>query len=167
VRAKLTALATCGLIAASTAAVPAYAERGVTVDPQSPAGVEYAVPLDSGRGHGGNHGGSGGGSSQSDAGSPQLFGSGIKPVSSSTDPAAKPKAARGGGDGGSNSAGGRSKPRPGSRSSSAVAPVAASAAYSTTGPVAGLIGAIVLVGGGFGLFARMRARRAANDRTLS
>src|SRR3954468_6760360 len=96
VRRKITALAvgtiaaTCGIPTTASAAEP-----GFTVDPQSPAGVEYQVPLDSARGqgggghNGGGHlgGGSGGGGgggassgsggSSSGSGSQALFGAGI------------------------------------------------------------------------------------------
>src|SRR4051794_3561554 len=116
VRRKVTALAVgtitamCGLPAAAPAAEP-----GFTADPQSPAGVEYQVPLDSARGqgggghHGGGHlgggGSSGGGggtssggdgsssSSSSGSGSQALFGAGITPAS------AAPAGSKASGDG--------------------------------------------------------------------
>src|SRR3954452_8826590 len=96
VRAKITAVAASGVLAALAASTSAQAEPGFTADPQSPAGVEYAIPLDQARGHGGGggggvhpggpdggSGGSGSGSSQAGGSSPELFGAGIKPPSRS------------------------------------------------------------------------------------
>src|SRR6476660_8754238 len=66
VRRKITALAVGA--AAVTGGIPAgasAAEPGFTVDPQSPAGVEYQIPLDNARHQGGgssHHGGGGFGS---------------------------------------------------------------------------------------------------------
>src|SRR5690349_11930410 len=97
VRAKITAVGATGVLAALATSATAQAEPGFTADPQSPAGVEYAIPLDTARGHGGGGGGGGGhpsgttggggsssGGSQSSGGSsPELFGAGIKPPSKS------------------------------------------------------------------------------------
>ena len=41
-----------------------------------------------------------------------------------------------------------------------VAPTTASTSYSTAAPIGGLIGGILLVGGGLGLFLRLRGRRS-------
>src|SRR5436190_3974231 len=99
VRRKITALAVSAV--AVSGGVPAgasAAEPGLTVDPQSPAGVEYQVPLDNARNQGGgsgHHGGgfgsatggggggtgsgggaTGGGGSSASTGSSNLFGAG-------------------------------------------------------------------------------------------
>src|SRR3954451_1806549 len=95
VRAKITAVGVAGVLSALAASASAHAEPGFTADPDSPAGVEYAIPLDTARGHGGGHHGSpgrggapgtgtatpGGTSAGTGAGggSPALFGSGITP----------------------------------------------------------------------------------------
>src|SRR3954453_1195122 len=178
VRRKITALAV-GAVAVS-GGIPAgasAAEPGFTVDPQSPAGVEYQVPLDSARGQGGggtghgHHGGGGlggsgggatssgggtGGGGGSSAGTPSsnLFGAGIAPATGSSGSAGGTGSASGG-TGGTNTGGGAS----GGGVRHLPRALTASADYSSTGPVAGIVVAILLVGGGLGLFLRMRARR--------
>jgi hypothetical protein len=144
----------------------AHADKGLTVDPHSPAGVEYAVPLDSGRGHGGGSGSGGGGSRP-------LFGAGITPPAhggqgtSGSSPGGTPSARNGHHRGGASN---HSSSRP--RASSAAAPdptatpVRAAADYSSAGPVAGLIAAIVLAGGCLGAFLRFRTRRASRSGAL-
>lgn len=175
VRGKITALAVGAVVASTGVPAAAVAEPGLTVDPQSPAGVEYAVPLDTGRGHGGGgsihpgggSGGSGGGSTSggSAGGSPSgLFGSGITPPKSSGSgsgqrPRAHVRSHSGGGGGGGKGAGKPSGQGSGASAGQVVAPVEASASYSATGPVAGVIGAVLLLGGGVGVFLRLRARR--------
>lgn len=149
--AAITALATVG------GAGAARAEPGVHVDPQSPAGVEYAIPLHSGRQPGG-HGTTGGRAAGS---SGTLFGAGITPPSGS---ASKPgsrssNSARGTHtrpDAVGGASGGRSA-KAGSAGGGSAVPVSASAHYSPTAPVVALIGAILLVGGGLGLLARRRS----------
>jgi hypothetical protein len=181
VRRKITALAvgaiaaTCGIPATASAAEP-----GFTVDPQTPAGVEYQIPLDSARGQGGgghnggghlgggggnsSGGGGGGGTSSgggtgssSGSGSSALFGAGISPATAGSggSPGSNVSGAGRGSDTGSSSGAGGS----GRGSRSLPSALTASADYSSTGPVAGIIAAILLVGGGFGLFLRLRARR--------
>jgi hypothetical protein len=179
VRGKITALAV--LSVGATVGVPATAsasEPGFTVDPQSPAGVEYQIPLNTARGQGGGgnghhgggslsgggSGGSGGGTSSgggtggpgngSSAGSQALFGTGITP------------ATNGSGSGYGAAGGGRNGPArdghgSGSGSGSRTLPAAltSNADYSTSGPIAAIIAAILAVGGGFGLLLRLRARR--------
>ena len=148
-------------IAPSPAA--AAPEPGLTVDPQSPAGVEYQIPLDTGRGHGsgkrrnrgviaGATSGSGGGANGSaGVSAPVLFGSGITPENGSGS-GKKGKGSKAGGRGGAGATGeGGSAPR-------SIAPVTASANYSPTAPIAALVGAIVLAGLGLGLFLRRRNR---------
>jgi hypothetical protein len=153
-----------GLLATSATA---YAEPGLTVDPQSPAGVEYAVPLDQGRGHGGGSGGAGdsGGTGSAGGGdSSGLFGKGISAAAGNR--AGKPSA------NGSRKPAGRARGKKrksspaGGGKAAVVAPVNASASYSTSGPVVGLIAAILLAGCGFGLFLRFRARRSPSDTPL-
>src|SRR5436305_4596599 len=185
VRRKITALAV-GAVAVS-GGIPAgasAAEPGFTVDPQSPAGVEYQVPLDSARGRGGgtHHGGggnlggtNGGGGGGSNGGggatgsggsgsgtsasggtsSPNLFGAGIAPATGSGSSNGASGAV---GKAGGNGSGGQAS---GVISGARHLPTAltASADYSSTGPIAGIVAAILLVGVGFGLFLRMRARR--------
>jgi hypothetical protein len=171
VRGKITALAAgtlmaaCGIPASASAAEP-----GFTVDPQSPAGVEYQVPLDSARGQGGggsshDHGGGGlsggggggssGGGSNAASSSPILFGSGITPA------AGGPAGAKSKSSGGRHHRGGQASGGSGSAAGGLSVPSALSttASYSSTGPVAGIVGAILLVGGGLGLVLRLRARR--------
>lgn len=168
-RAKITVVALGSVLGALAASGSAQAEPGFTVDPQSPAGVEYAVPLDTARGQGGGHygahtgGGSGTGSgtttgrgSASAGGSPALFGSGITPPAKSGSSRGKPRAQDP-----------RPKPRPhaggGARGPAVAPPVAASASYSSTGPIAAVVGAILLLGGGVGFLLRLRARRTPSS----
>jgi hypothetical protein len=181
VRGKITALAagaavaTCGVPAPASAAEP-----GFTVDPQSPAGVEYQVPLDSARGqgggghHGGHHGGgsagggdasgggggsasSGGGTSGSSTGSSTLFGAGIAPA---VGRASGSHGGSPGAGGGTGTAGARASGSGGGSSDRSLgAALTASTEDSGTGPLTGIIVAILLAGGGLGLFLRLRARR--------
>jgi hypothetical protein len=160
VRGKITLFAVGAVVGSGALPGTAGAQRGLTVDPQSPAGVEYAIPLDSARGHrGSGHpggGGSGGGGGTAGSGSPALFGSGITPP-------AKPASAGAKKAGSAGRRGARRKaPRHTGRASSQprVAPVTASASYSTTGPLVGVVGSVLLLGGGLGLFLRLRARRS-------
>src|SRR3954470_22491092 len=183
VRAKITAVGVAGVLSALAASASAQAEPGFTADPQSPAGVEYAIPLDTARGHGGGGGGghdpaggtvpgSGGGGSDSGGsgggagaagasggGKPALFGAGITPPSHSKPARHRATPARkGGGNGGTSAKPSRAT---GSR---AAAPVVASAEYSSTGPLVAIVGAILLAGALLGLFLR---RRGASRRTFS
>src|SRR5690242_1703421 len=172
VRRKITALAV-GTLALS-GGIPAgasAAEPGFTVDPQSPAGVEYQIPLDNARGQGGgSHGGgshngggniggtSGGGGSNGGGGaaggtggsgssgpSSNLFGAGITPATGSGASNGSKGSGASGGHGGSNlgsGGGGGSRHLPSA--------LTASANYSSTGPIAGIVAAILLTGGAFG-----------------
>src|SRR4051794_38835514 len=136
VRAKITAVGAAGVLWALAASASAQAEPGFTADPQSPAGVEYAIPLDTARGQGGHHGSPGGsrgapgtggstpgGTSAGTGGnSPALFGSGITPPKKTSKNGAKTSGGGGTGPG---------KPgRSGSAKAAVKAPVAASASYS-------------------------------------
>lgn len=133
----------------------ARAESGVHIDPQSPAGVEYAVPLHSGRQPDAR---TPTGRSGSESHSQRLFGVGITPP-------------RGPGSGSSRAArgsrdrlvsDGRAHRAKGTESASAgngsAAQVSAPVNYSPTAPVMALIAAILLGGGGLGLLARRRVR---------
>jgi hypothetical protein len=182
VRRKITALAV-GAVAV-TGGIPAgasAAEPGFTVDPQSPAGVEYQVPLDNARHQGGggsghhgggslgNSGGGGGGTSSgggatggsggSGAGtsSSDLFGSGITPAASNGSNGSASNGGHGSGSAGGSAA--RGSGGSGGAGSSHFPALTTTADYSSTGPIAGIVVAILLVGGGFGLFLRLRARR--------
>jgi hypothetical protein len=175
VRGKITIFAVGAVVATGFAPGTAGAQQGLTVDPQSPAGVEYAVPLDTARGHAGGHlgggnggggAGGGGGSGTAGTGAPALFGSGITPPAK-----AASRSGSGGGHGsgaGKRQSGGRGS-KSGARTATAgspspVTPVTASASYSSTAPVAGIVGGVLLLGGGFGLFLRLRGRRSASLR---
>jgi hypothetical protein len=153
VRGKIAALVVGSVLGTAGATGTVQAERGLTVDPQSPAGVEYAVPLDAGRGHGnssGHSGSTGGGGNPSPAGGapPNLFGSGITPPGKES---GGRKHGRGGGHGAGAGAAGTGQTAP--------APVRASTEYSSSGPLAALIAALLLLGGGLGVFVRLRRRR--------
>src|SRR3954470_11156173 len=112
VRAKITAVGVAGVLSALAASASAQAEPGFTADPQSPAGVEYAIPLDTARGQGGGGHHSGGGGAQrpgatapggtsapagSGGDSPALFGNGITPPAKTHAKQAKPSSGGGGG----------------------------------------------------------------------
>ena len=165
-RRTISALAAgAGLAIGATPAVAAP-EPGFTVDPQSPAGVEYQIPLDHARNQGGGHGNhsvalGGGGSSSSGGGGSSggsgggsaapLFGSGITPATgSSSGKAGKDRGGRNGG--GASDSGGGSGGRP------SLPELTSTASYSSTGPVAGVVAAIVLAGLGLGFFLRQRNR---------
>jgi hypothetical protein len=136
----------------------AHAQKGLHVDPHSPAGTEYAVPLDSGRQPGGGSGG----------GDPR-FGAGITPPShtqGSGSAGTTTAGSGGGGAGGSQDRGGSAGPGGTSKSGQAGASgrpaaavsVPAPASYSSAGPLIALIAAILLAGCSLGLLARRRAR---------
>jgi hypothetical protein len=182
VRRKITALAVGTLALSGGVPVGASAaEPGFTVDPQSPAGVEYQIPLENARGQGGgshgggSHGGgslggasgggggsnggggaAGGGSGGSGAStsSPSLFGAGITPATRSGASNGAPGSA---GSGSASGGGSASQASGGSRHLPTA--LTASADYSSTGPIAGIVAAILIAGAAFGLFLRQRARR--------
>jgi hypothetical protein len=80
---RLAIAALAPALAATAPAVPALAQSGVHVDPGSPAGKEYALPLDQARRDAGGGGGRQSGQpGSSSSGSAALFGQGIKPVRS-------------------------------------------------------------------------------------
>src|SRR5436189_3816309 len=169
VRGKITALAAGTVVAAC--AMPGgatAAEPGFTVDPQSPAGVEYQVPLDNARNQGGggsgHHGGGGfgsttggggnssggatgggGGGSSAGTGSSNLFGTGISPATagSGASGAGGPSGGTAGGATGGG-AGGHGSGAPSGEARHFPA-ITTTADYSSTGPVAGIVVAILLV----------------------
>lgn len=175
VRGKFTALAVGALVAGAGTPSTALAEPGLTVDPQSPAGVEYAIPLDTARGGGGGSGHAGGSGSGSGGGPSRLFGAGITPPGNRSTSSTSGSGRSGSGSGiarskrrgsGSGSNGGKSSSTSahGAGFGTTVAPVTASANYSSTAPLAGVIGGVLLAGGGLGVAARLRASRSANSR---
>jgi hypothetical protein len=158
-RRTITALALGAAIATTAVPAAARAEPGLTVDPQSPAGVEYAIPLDTARGHGGgggHTGGGGAGGGSDGSGSPALFGSGI------TAPK-KPRQSSGERSGGTGAGArkGHGTARGSLGSNEARVPVSAAASYSPTGPLVAVIVAILLVGGGLGVVLRIRSKRTS------
>ncbi len=140
------------------AAPPAIArDDGVSVDPDSPAGVEYAVPLDQARREA--TGTAGGGSAGSDRGQP-LFGVGIEPSSAGSGGGGGAKGSggsgRSAGTGGGSSGGGTQAgagEAGGNGASAAAIEVAASGGSSTGLLSAGIAVAVLLLGllGGLGL----------------
>jgi hypothetical protein len=149
-RHKLKRLALIPLLLA-VAAPPAMAQQdGVFVDPDSPAGKEYAVPIDQARGDAAGGGDSG-------SGEEPLFGAGIEPGSGGS--ADKPRGGEAGQNaGGSGDTGG--EPRQGDGSRDSVDPgqrsvaIEAAAADGSDGLLSAGIAAAVLAGGllvGFGL----------------
>jgi hypothetical protein len=167
VQAKKTAFALAGVIGGLALAGTAQAaEPGFTPDPESPAGVEYQIPLDTARGQGG--GGPSGGDAQGGGGSPSGSPSGGSPSGSA--PSGGSAGSRGTsglfgsgistpGKGDAKGPNGTRQRRGGAGSGSTAVPVSASASYSATGPVAGVVGGVLLIGGGIGLFLRLRGRR--------
>ena len=139
------------------AAPPAIArDDGVSVDPDSPAGVEYAVPLDQARR---DATGTAGGSAGADRGQP-LFGVGIEPSSAGSGGGGGAKgsggsgrsAATGGGSSGGGTQAGAGEAG-GNGASAAAIEVAASGGSSTGLLSAGIAVAVLLLGllGGLGL----------------
>jgi hypothetical protein len=145
------------LLVLVVAAPPAIArDDGVSVDPDSPAGVEYAVPLDQARRDA--TGTAGGGSAGTDHGQP-LFGVGIERASAGSGGGGGAKgsggsgrsAGTGGSSGGGTQAGAGEAGRNGA--SAAAIEVAASGGSSTGLLSAGIAVAGLLLGllGGLGL----------------
>jgi hypothetical protein len=153
---RLLAVLVAGAAATGIGApVAAAAEPGVHVDPGSPAGKEYALPVDQARhdaggaATGGGSGSGGGPSSGSGStGGGALFGAGVRPSGQ------RP------GTGGSTTGG-----RPGQGGTqgtshrdgvAAAIPAASSSGDSMTGPVLGIAAGVVLLG----LVAGLSARRS-------
>jgi hypothetical protein len=138
-----------GVVGVGAAApVASAAEPGVTIDPGSPAGKEYALPVDRARheagglpsgGGSGPSGGSGSGGASSGGG--ELFGAGVTP-----------RGRRAGGNG--SGTGGSSAPGISQRDASAAGiPAASSSGDSMTGSVLGIVAGVLLLGivGGLGV----------------
>ena len=146
------------LLVLVVAAPPAIArDDGVSVDPDSPAGVEYAVPLDQARRDA--TGTPGGGSAGTDHGQP-LFGVGIERASAGSgggggakgSGGSGPSAGTGGGSSGAGTQAGAGEAA-GNGASAAAIEVAASGGSSTGLLSAGIAVAVLLLGllGGLGL----------------
>ena len=146
------------LLVLVVAAPPAIArDDGVSVDPDSPAGVEYAVPLDQARREA--TGTAGGGSAGADGDQP-LFGVGIERSSAGSGGGGGAKGSggsgRSAGTGGGSSGGGTqagADEAEGNGASAAAIEVAASGGSSTGLLSAGIAMAVLLLGllGGLGL----------------
>jgi len=141
-------LASLALLAPATA----QAQQGVHVDPSSPAGKEYAIPLDQARRQAGGAHSAGGAS-----GRPTLFGAGVTPASKHQPGSASPS------PGSLNHPGGAgSSPLPAAASGGPASIVlsghpAGGGAGGGSGPTLAIVGGglIVLLGGGLaGLFLR-------------
>jgi hypothetical protein len=120
---------------------PSAAQPGVHVDPGSPAGKEYALPLDQAR----RDGGSAGAGHKSQSGRSALFGEGIKP--SPGHGAGKT------GGGATHGMGGRSRQTPASEAARLSSPATAGGG-SPALTDGGIAVAVLLAAGGFGLLLR-------------
>lgn len=162
-RTALTSLLLLGLTLTPSAGAQ---ERGVFVDPESPAGKEYAIPLEQARreaagGAGGREGGAGG----SGSGAQPLFGVGIGRAKGASASGGDGTAASGGADGskrgGDGQAGGKAPGAgdlaPSARSSAAIE--AAASEGSDTLLTAGIAAAVL----GAGLLAGFGLRRLLRD----
>jgi hypothetical protein len=146
-------------LAGLTAAGGAAAEKGVHFDPNSPAGKEYALPLDQAR----NEASGGGGPEEAGSGTESgeaapLFGAGV------SGPGATAGSVQGHHGGGASGGGGREGPTPSEapeRAGTHLGPAALDSGdgYPLAGGV-GLVALIVLLGVGLGLAFR-GVRRAA------
>jgi hypothetical protein len=152
------AVAALGLLLAAPSGAVAQGEGGVHVDPNSPAGKEYALPLDSARREAaGGQKGAGTGTSPGQGapaarGGTPLFGAGIRP--------ARSRKAR---SGGAQAARDRTKGGPSKRSRQAAGPQAAAisgGASGGTGTTIGVALAVLALGCGLG-FALRRALRSS------
>ena len=101
---RLVTAAIASAILAAVPGAPALAQPGVHVDPGSPAGKEYALPLDQARRDA--KGESGPGSSSRTSRSAPLFGEGIEPADGGSAPGGEKGPGRGG-------AGGNDRAKPG------------------------------------------------------
>ncbi|MGC1165450.1 MAG: hypothetical protein WA862_05015 [Solirubrobacterales bacterium] len=144
---------------------PATAADEVHFDPDSPAGKEYALPLDQAREEA-----TGGGKADEDsaAGAP-LFGAGVSPPGAGVSPpgSASTRVPNPGGEQAGGRGANREADNPGRRGAAAgpaaiVRIAEAGDGYSLTSGAA-LVAAIVLVGGALGLALRALQRRALPD----
>jgi len=136
-------LLVAAVVASSAAVAAPFASAAVHVDPNGPAGQQYALPLDSARGQA---------SGTPDAGTPgatakaPLFGQGIGPGASSSGKHAKAAPNRQGR--------GQSGGSSGTRAVDQAAAAVANGGGSATLWIAALIAAVVLSGAAAGLIAR-------------
>jgi hypothetical protein len=122
------------------------------VDPGSPAGKEYALPLDQARrqargGDSSGGGGAGGSAQKSSSGRSALFGEGIKPAKGQS--AGKAAGGAGAAGGGSTGAG-----APGSEAARRLSAPTAAGSGSPTLTDGGIALAVLLAAGGLGLLFR-------------
>ena len=138
----------------------ALAQEQPTLDPDSPAGVEYQLPLDRARedavGGGGSGGGGGGfgGSAEGTAGAGAgLFGSGIKPQGDPDGEAARARSGDAAGSGAARGVGGQD-----------ALPLAAEAGISANNfVIPGIALGVLLLGGGLGLALRRGLRESPSS----
>jgi hypothetical protein len=131
-------------LAATAPAVPALAQSGVHVDPRSPAGKEYALPLDQARREAGQSGHQGSASGRS-----ALFGEGIEPAAQGGGGTGK---AKGSAPGTARRSSGKSESRSG-----AAARLTATIGATGDSPLlvdGGIALAVLLAAGAFGLALR-------------
>lgn len=158
VRASSRAAVLGGVLATLVACGPAQAEKGVHIDPHSPAGVEYAVPLDQARGDSAHHGAGSGGSGGS--GGSTRFGAGITPPANAHSGTTGQTAASGRKTRRGQSQARRSHGAAQTADPAPSTPVAAAGSGSDYSSVAlgAVIGAVLLAGAGIGVLLRRRAR---------
>ncbi len=155
-KAGLSALILSGLLGLGMMASAPLASATVQVDPNGPAGVQYALPLDSARGKAGGDAAAGVPGARSKA---PLFGQGIQPVGSAGAPSA---AGIGGPHSGPAAAGGpagepaRRIPAGIDRASLASILHGGGNGNSMTLEQIALVGGLALVGAGAGLILRRR-----------
>lgn len=128
------------LIALAAFPSTALAQTGVHVDPESPAGKEYAIPLEQARREAG---GTDGGAARPGAQAP-LFGQGIGDSSTSAGSAGGDPSAAGRGDAGQAGAGAGGSPAAAPETSKSAAVAAAVGGGSSTALTAAIIGAVLL-----------------------
>jgi len=170
---RLIPLAAAILVAAMPAASASAQGSGVTIDPDSPTGKEYAIPFETARRNATEGGGAELGTPQQGARSAPLFGEGVGDEIGATSGGAGPKGATKDSRSGDSStpagpgAGGRSKsnraePDPGGEMQDAIAGTQAVRATIPDGGIgsAATIGAValsvLLLGGVLGSIARRR-----------
>lgn len=164
-------LISLSLVMTCLGASSAMAQSGVIVDPNSPAGKEYAIPVDRARHDAGvdtsssnsssSSSGAAGAPSGGDGGGPALFGAGITPAKSAgnTKNGRKP----GAGGASTNPKGNGSSSGQGSSRVTNGSPAAFSAPHPSSGAVPWLLGIgglVLLIGFGGGMLAR-RGRQPA------
>lgn len=145
---------------AATTVLPASAlaqEDGVFVDPDSPAGKEYAIPLDEARRE------ATGGEDGTPGSAPPLFGEGVMPESAPREHDASDRRDRNRSSSGRNSSGDRTAATPTGPSRSEAAPglpAAGGGSASATVVTGGLALAVLAAGSLIGLALRRASRRS-------